>query len=280
MSTQQSTGLLLQGVTAGYRNRRVIEGFDLPALPPGTLLGLLGQNAAGKSTLLRGIAGLGRASGTIALDGVSLPALSAARRAALVGYLPQSLPSPSPLVAYEAVLSACRAVRGDLSHAQAEAAIARAFQNLGITHLALRRMSELSGGQRQMVGLAQVMVREQAAAAGRAHQRAGPALAAFRGAGGAGCGAGERRHRHRRHPRHQPGHPRLRPGGGAGQGPTAGRRPTGRGGDAGSAGGILRRRQPGGSLLPGRARGAGGPGAVGGLGRPEAPARDADASLR
>lgn len=160
MSNAQNSGLLLQGVTAGYRNRRVIEGFDLPALPPGTLLGLLGQNAAGKSTLLRGIAGLGRASGTITLDGVSLPALSAARRAALVGYLPQSLPPPSPLVAYEAVLSACRAVRGDLSHAQAEAAIARAFQNLGITHLALRRMSELSGGQRQMVGLAQVMVRE------------------------------------------------------------------------------------------------------------------------
>jgi iron complex transport system ATP-binding protein len=160
MSGGATAGLLLQGVSAGYRSRRVIEDFGLPPLPPGTLLGLLGQNAAGKSTLLRGIAGLGRASGTIVLDGVSLPPLSAAKRAALVGYLPQSLPSPSPLVAYEAVLSACRAVRGDLGQAQAEAAIARAFEELGITHLALRRMSELSGGQRQMVGLAQVMVRE------------------------------------------------------------------------------------------------------------------------
>jgi iron complex transport system ATP-binding protein len=153
-------GLLLAGVTAGYRRRRVIEGFGLPPVPPGTLLGLIGPNAAGKSTLLRGIAGLGATTGTIALDGTDLPRLSPARRAALVGYLPQSLPSPSPLVAYEAVLSACRAVRGDLSPREAEAAIARAFEGLGITHLALRRMSELSGGQRQMVGLAQVMVRE------------------------------------------------------------------------------------------------------------------------
>ena len=154
-----TTGLLLQGVSAGYRNRRVIEGLALPLVPPGTLLGLLGQNAAGKSTLMRGIAGLGRTAGTIALDGVSLPGLSAAKRAALVGYLPQSLPPPSPLVAYEAVLSACRSVRADLGAEAAEAAIDRAFSTLGISHLALRRMSELSGGQRQMVGLAQVMVR-------------------------------------------------------------------------------------------------------------------------
>jgi iron complex transport system ATP-binding protein len=154
------TGLLLSGVTAGYRNRPVIAGFGLPPMPSGTLLALIGPNAAGKSTLLRAIAGLGKATGTIALDGTDLPRLSPARRAARVGYLPQSLPPPSPLVAYEAVLSACRAVRGDLGPREAEAAIARAFDNLGIAHLALRRMDQLSGGQRQMVGLAQVMVRE------------------------------------------------------------------------------------------------------------------------
>jgi iron complex transport system ATP-binding protein len=154
-------GLVLHGVTAGYRNRRVIEGFDLPPVPPGTLLGLIGPNAAGKSTLLRAIAGLGKIqAGSITLGGTELPALTPAKRAALVGYLPQTLPPPSPLVAYEAVLSACRAVRGDLSPAQAESAIAHAFERLGISPLALRRMSELSGGQRQMVGLAQVMVRD------------------------------------------------------------------------------------------------------------------------
>ena len=155
------SGLLLQDITAGYRNHKVIEGFDLPPVPAGTLLGLIGPNAAGKSTLLRAIAGLGKLqAGRITLGGTSLPDLSPAKRAALVGYLPQSLPPPSPLVAYEAVLSACRAVRGDLNPAQAEAAIARAFERLGISHLALRRMNELSGGQRQMVGLAQVMVRD------------------------------------------------------------------------------------------------------------------------
>lgn len=155
------SGLILKGVTAGYRNRKVIEGFDLPNVPSGTLLGLIGPNAAGKSTLLRAISGLGKLqAGTITLGSTSLPSLSAAKRAALVGYLPQSLPPQSPLVAYEAVLSACRAVRGDLTPAQAEAAIAHAFERLGIAPLALRRMNELSGGQRQMVGLAQVMVRD------------------------------------------------------------------------------------------------------------------------
>ncbi|MBE9607627.1 ABC transporter ATP-binding protein [Acetobacteraceae bacterium H6797] len=154
-------GFLLEGLTAGYAGREVLRGFTLPeTLAPGTLLALIGANGAGKSTLLRAVAGLGKSKGRIEMDGVALPGLKPLARARMVGYLPQTLPPPTPLVAYEAVLSACRAVRGDLDAAGAEAAIARAFDGLGIGHLALRRMDQLSGGQRQMVGLAQVLVRE------------------------------------------------------------------------------------------------------------------------
>lgn len=154
------TGFVISALTAGYKRRCVIRDLSLPAIPPGALLGLLGPNASGKSTLLRAVAGLGESTGRIEMNGIDLPGLTPMKRAGIVGYLPQSLPPASPLVAYEAVLSACRAVRSDFGSATAEKAIEAAFETLGIGHLALRRMSELSGGQRQMVGLAQVIVRE------------------------------------------------------------------------------------------------------------------------
>ncbi len=154
-----SRGLSLHNVSVGYGRRTILADLKLPPVPPGSLVAVIGPNAAGKSTLLRAIAGMGRASGRIELNGEDLGAMAMHRRVRLVGYLPQALPQGTSLVAYEAVLSACRAVRPDLSIAQAEMAIDEVFGSLGLRHLALRRLSEMSGGQRQMIGLAQALVR-------------------------------------------------------------------------------------------------------------------------
>ena len=53
------TGLVISNLSAGYKRRPVIADLSLSSVPPGSLLGLLGPNASGKSTLLRAIAGLG-----------------------------------------------------------------------------------------------------------------------------------------------------------------------------------------------------------------------------
>ena len=152
------TGLVISNLSAGYKRRPVIEDLSLSTVAPGSLLGLLGPNGSGKSTLLRAIAGLGAGSGRVELNGVDLKTVDRKKRADMIGYLPQSLPPASPLVAYEAVMTACRAVRA-LDTRTAEKAVETAFADLGISHLALERMNRLSGGQRQMVGLAQVVVR-------------------------------------------------------------------------------------------------------------------------
>ncbi len=142
-----------------YRTRAVIDGLTLPDIAPGTLVGLIGPNAVGKSTLLRAIAGLQPSRGRIALDDADLQRLDPVARGRLVAYLPQALPQASGLVAYEALFSACRAVRGDLGRPAIEAAIEETLDRLGLRDLALRRLAEMSGGQRQMIGLAQLMVR-------------------------------------------------------------------------------------------------------------------------
>ena len=154
-----SAGLELRRLGTGYPRQPVLEGLDLGLIAPGTLVALVGPNAVGKSTLLKAIAGLRPVRGQVLLDGADLATLTPRERLRRVGYLPQALPQASSLVAYEAMLSALRASRADLSRDQAEAAIARVFAMLGLDALALRPLNELSGGQRQMIGLAQVLVR-------------------------------------------------------------------------------------------------------------------------
>jgi hypothetical protein len=55
-----------------------------------------------KSTLLKAIAGLARAAGRVKLGGAYLIQQSLSPRGRDVAHLPQSLPQPTPLVAYEA----------------------------------------------------------------------------------------------------------------------------------------------------------------------------------
>lgn len=153
------TGLQLDQLNAGYGGRRVINGITLPAVAPGRLVALVGPNAAGKSTLLKAIAGLLPATGRVMLDGTDMALLPTRERLRRIGYLPQALPQPTSLLAYEIWQSALRAGRSEWSAERREAAIEQVVAELGLAELGLRRLDELSGGQRQMVGLAQAIVR-------------------------------------------------------------------------------------------------------------------------
>lgn len=152
--------LSVSNLNIGYGSRRVISDINVPELPKGSLVAVVGPNAVGKSTLLKSFAGIVKYSGDITYQQQTLSAMSRADFVRTLGYLPQALPQAISLVAYEVVFSACRAVRTDLSTTQVEASIEQVFERLGISDLALKRLSEMSGGQRQMVGLAQVLVRQ------------------------------------------------------------------------------------------------------------------------
>lgn len=137
----------------------ILNRVSLPKIVGGTLIGVLGPNGCGKSTLLKALAGVLPFDGTARLDETPIATMQRYRRSALIGYLPQDLPPPSTFVAYEVVITACKAARPDLSGAQVADAAQVAFDRLGLGDLAFRPLSRLSGGQRQLVGLAQVLVR-------------------------------------------------------------------------------------------------------------------------
>ncbi|CAM5783536.1 ABC transporter ATP-binding protein [Castellaniella caeni] len=152
--------LQIQDLSVAYGRRPIIHRLNAGPLAPGRVVSLLGPNGSGKSTLLKAIAGLLKCGGQVVLDGQDLTRQSFERRAQQVVYLPQSLPASVHLRVFESVLVAARA--SDLSP-QAQAVsperILDVLSRLGIEQLSMRYLDELSGGQKQLVGLAQALIR-------------------------------------------------------------------------------------------------------------------------
>ncbi|MGJ0576713.1 ABC transporter ATP-binding protein [Xenorhabdus bovienii] len=152
-------GLKINRLTAGYPKHPVIENLNVKSLPSGQITVLLGPNGSGKSTLLRSLAGLNKARGELLLNGQDLMQMNFAQRAQGVVYLPQSLPEGVHLHVLESVIVAQRA-SGGVSSKQCENEAMELLRQLGIEHLALSYLDQLSGGQKQLVGLAQSLIRQ------------------------------------------------------------------------------------------------------------------------
>jgi iron complex transport system ATP-binding protein len=161
---KQSHTLQVRGLATGYRERQIIQGLDLPDLRAGEVHSLVGPNAAGKSTLMRALAGLQPARGSVRLGGEELVGLPLAEHARRVTYMPQTLPQGVALSVLESVLGALQASStghpGGDSHAVAQQRAVAVLERVGILRLAMEGLDHLSGGQRQLVSLAQALVRE------------------------------------------------------------------------------------------------------------------------
>ena len=155
--------LSISGLDAGYGGRPIVSGFSLPSLTAGEVVSVVGPNGAGKSTLLRALAGLIPAKGSIRLDEAELTGLSLADRAKRVTYMPQTLPQGVALTVLETVVASIRATPlGGVGFTDGQA-VERAYevlQRIGAEAQAGPRLDRLSGGQKQLAGLAQALARE------------------------------------------------------------------------------------------------------------------------
>ena len=156
------TNLRAESVSLGYDGLRVIEGLDL-TLPDGKITAVVGPNACGKSTLLRGLARLHPLDGgRITLGGADITEMPRKELAKLVGMLPQSSIAPDGVRVAELV------ARGRYPHqgwfgrhsSDDDAVVATALESTGVAELADRPVAELSGGQRQRVWIAMVLAQQ------------------------------------------------------------------------------------------------------------------------
>jgi iron complex transport system ATP-binding protein len=142
--------LALKDVGVAYGKRRILDGISTPDLNGGEVIAVIGPNAAGKSSLFRRIAGLISGPGSVEVA-------SASGRQPC--YLPQDTAVNAVLTVYESILLA-RKQGGSWGVGDSElAAIDEALAALDIADLAFRGLGELSGGQRQLVSIAQTLVR-------------------------------------------------------------------------------------------------------------------------
>ncbi|MBL7235748.1 MAG: ABC transporter ATP-binding protein [Komagataeibacter hansenii] len=156
------TGLLAEHICVHYGRRVVLDDLNVGPFPVGHVSALLGPNGSGKSTLLRAMAGLGESRGTVTLDGKDLSRLSFAQRTRRCIYLPQTLPATVHIQVLESLLAAQHATGWTPAQPEGDAVdgALRMLDVFGIADLAMRYMDELSGGQRQLVGLAQALGRQ------------------------------------------------------------------------------------------------------------------------
>jgi iron complex transport system ATP-binding protein len=151
--------LAVEGLRFAYGPTRILDDIRIPELPSGAITALVGPNAAGKTTLLKCLAGLLRSHGQVLLDGRDMTRMRRDEVTRRVSYLPQEVPVHAVLTAFEATLLAkqhsfsWRVGESDL------ALVERTLRDLDIEHLAMRYLNELSGGQRQLVSIAQALIR-------------------------------------------------------------------------------------------------------------------------
>lgn len=150
----------LRDVSVDRAKRRILSDITLDVLP-GEVLALVGPNGAGKSTLLS------------TLSGEVVPTLGDA----VIGEKPSRDYKPKELARLRSVLLQSNEVSfpfrvsqvvamgrnpwaGTDEEANDDARVSDAMEQVGIAHLADRRFSELSGGERARVSLARVLAQD------------------------------------------------------------------------------------------------------------------------
>ncbi|MFC0627588.1 ABC transporter ATP-binding protein [Kribbella deserti] len=154
--------LQAQHLTLAYDAEPVVADLSVH-IPAGRVTVIVGANACGKSTLLRGLARLlAPRTGVVLLDDVDVTRLAAGAFATRLGMLPQQPIAPDGITVADLV------GRGRHPHQrwfrqwskQDELAVLEAMRATDTLELADRSLDELSGGQRQRVWIALALAQD------------------------------------------------------------------------------------------------------------------------
>jgi ABC-2 type transport system ATP-binding protein len=147
----------IRGLRKRFGDVAVIQGIDL-SIEEGEVFGLIGPDGAGKSTLIRMLAGiLEPTEGEIVLRGIDAVRDYEEVRG-LVGYMPQSFGLYGPLTVEENLRAVAR-IHG-VKGAEFKKRTERLYRFSGLGPFRERRAAQLSGGMRQKLGLSCVLVHE------------------------------------------------------------------------------------------------------------------------
>ena len=154
MSTLEITQLNLW-----YGKFHALKDITLPKLQPGEVVGLIGPNAAGKSTFLKSLLWPGKAEQITSYGETNISHYSRQERSRIFGLMTQTPPQASSLTPYELLWSLARALNLPLSNDVLKEEISLKLEQFGLSEEALKPLDSLSGGKRQLVGLTMLLLR-------------------------------------------------------------------------------------------------------------------------
>lgn len=154
--------LEFRNLSCGYGSRIVVDDISL-SFKVGEVVGLLGANGCGKTTLIKTILGLlPILGGEVLLDGKNIKNWTSAQIARVIGYIPQMHSPPFPFQVLDVVLMGRTAhIKPFSSPSSEDVKIAeQALDMLSISYLRDRVYTEISGGERQLVLIARALAQE------------------------------------------------------------------------------------------------------------------------
>lgn len=148
--------LKINRLTKQYKDKLAVDSVSLK-LTPG-IWGLLGANGAGKTTMMRMVAGILKpTSGGVVYDGIDIADLGESYRD-IFGYLPQTF-GFYPEFTVRSYLEYMSALKG-IGRKDASSKIESLLQMLALSDVKNKKIRRLSGGMQRRVGIAQALLND------------------------------------------------------------------------------------------------------------------------
>ena len=151
--------ITVNNIRFSYGDKEVIKGMSFESVD-NTVISILGPNGTGKTTFLKCLCGVHKPSeGEILVDGVDITKLKGRELAKKIAYVPQSVPA-SRMSVFDSVLIGRKPYIEWSTRSEDLDKVSDVLDKLGMSHLSLKYMNEISGGEFQKAQIARAIVQE------------------------------------------------------------------------------------------------------------------------